>query len=686
MKNKFLFELGSEEIPAAMISSALEQMCRSCQTLLEENQVPCELFKTYSSPRRLALLLEGLPDRQPDRWKVVLGPPKSVAYDNQNEPTPAAEGFARKGGVALTELEVVETERGSYVGYRKKVQGRPVPEILLETLPRIVTSISWPKNMYWRESGFRFIRPLRWYVVLWNDKILPFEFEGVKAGHTTRGHRFLGQQEIRLSRVDDYLEKLRKNFVLADVEERRDKIVRGIEGETPDGFHILPDPELIDMVVHLNEYPSVIRGNFCSDFLKLPQEVLVTVMRHHQKYFSVVNEAGQIQPYFLTVLNTDGDPEGTIQKGHEKVLHARLEDASFFWEADRKRSLIERMEDLDQILFQEKLGTYHAKTERIRSVCCELCQDPHLDMAARLCKADLTTEMVREFTELQGVIGGLYARGEGQPEEVWKAIYEHYMPLSLEDECPSTRTGALLSIADRLDTIVGCFSINIFPTGSSDPFALRRQAQGLVKILFDHQFDYSLGQLVELAQKNFSAENPEEVSNQVLDFLQGRVRRIFQENGISYDVLNAVLAGGIEAVHDAYERGQSLSRIKGEDDFEALAIAYKRIKNILIEQSIEISAVSEDDLVEPEERDLYRAYLDIRPKVEANLGKREYTRALRQMATLRQTVDRFFDKVLVMTDEEHLRGNRLRLLHDISQLFLRVADISEIVQEGAPNK
>lgn len=686
MKNKFLFELGSEEIPAAMISSALEQMRQSCQMLLEENQIPCKTPKTYSSPRRLVLLLRGLPDRQPDRWEVVFGPPKSVAYDNQNEPTPAAEGFARKGGVALTDLEVVETERGPYVAYRKKVQGRPVPEILLEILPRMVTSISWPKNMYWRESGFRFIRPLRWYVVLWNDKILPFEFEGVKAGHATRGHRFLGQQEVQLSRVDDYLEQLRKNFVLADVQERRDKIVREIERETPDGFHILPDPELIDLVVHLNEYPSVIRGNFSSDFLKLPREVLVTVMRHHQKYFSVENEAGQIQPYFLTVLNTDGDPEGTIQKGHEKVLHARLEDASFFWETDRKRSLIERMEDLDQILFQEKLGTYRDKTGRIRSVCSELCEDPHLDMAARLCKADLTTEMVREFTELQGVIGGLYARGEGHPEEVWKAIYEHYRPLSLEDECPSTRTGALLSIADRLDTIVGCFSINIFPTGSSDPFALRRQAQGLVKILFDHEFDYSLGQLVELAQENFSAENPEEVSNQVLDFLQGRVRRIFQENGISFDVLNAVLAVGIEAVHDAYEKGQSLSRIKGENDFEALAIAYKRIKNILIEQSIEISAVSEDDLVEPEERDLYRAYLDIRPKVETNLGKREYTRALRQMATLRQTVDRFFDKVLVMTDEEHLRKNRLRLLHDISQLFLRVADISEIVQEGAPNK
>ncbi|MDA2934309.1 glycine--tRNA ligase subunit beta [Acidobacteria bacterium AH-259-D05] len=683
MKNKFLFELGLEEVPADMISPALDQMCQSCERLLSEKQISFEPIQKFASPRRLAFLLEGLPDCQPEREEVILGPSQSVAYEQENKPTKALEGFARKAGVSVADLDIVDTERGGYVGYRKKIQGKPLPEILQEILPQVLTSISWPRNMYWRENRFRFIRPLRWCLALLNNEVLPFEFEGIAAGNTTQGHRFLGQGTVQVLEVDQYLEKLRENYVLVDVQERETKITTEMEKVLPHQLHVLPDRELFEMVVHLNEYPTVICGEFNKEFLKLPREVLVTVKRHHQKYFSVVNDADEIQPYFLTVVNTNGDPNGRICKGHEKVLAARLEDSAFFWKTDRKQPLKERVEQLNHIVFQETLGTYHAKTKRLRNLCSALDNDANLDTAAWLCKTDLTTDMVREFPELQGVIGGLYAREEGYPEEVWKAISEHYKPVSLEDQPPSTRLGALLSIADKVDTIVGCFAIDIVPTGSSDPFALRRKAQGLIKVLFDYQLDLSLHELTELAQKNFPKElEGKKIDAALMNFLQRRVRHIFQEKGISYDVLNAVLAVEIRGVHDAYKRAQSLSGIKDQDDFEALAAAYKRTKNILANQSIDLAAVNENILVEPEERALFRAYSDIQPEVDSRVGEGDYGTALRQIASLRKTVDQFFDKVLVMASEENLRNNRLRLLHDISQLFLKIADISEIVQEN----
>jgi glycyl-tRNA synthetase beta chain len=406
-------------------------------------------------------------------------------------------------------------------------------------------------------------------------------------------------------------------------------------------------------------------------------------MRHHQKYFSVLDEAGELAPLFLAVLNTTGDPDGTIRSGHEKVLQARLEDASFFWKTDRKTNLQERSESLDHVLFQEKLGTYRDKTERLRRLCAELDGDAELDLAAQLCKVDLTTEMVRELPELQGVIGGLYAREEGYPETVWRAIYEHYRPISSQEPVPKTTSGTLLSIADRLDTIVGCFGIDIIPTGSSDPFALRRQAQGLVSILRAHRLDFELSRLIELAQRSFSpAKSEEETHAQVMRFLEQRVHYLLQKDGIPYDILNATFAIGIGTVSDTCDRALALREIKGEEDFEALAAAYKRTKNILAGSVAELKPVESADLVEKEERELYQAYDRLRPRIEALLAKGEYLSALREMAGLRAVVDRFFDKVLVMAQDERLRSNRLALLGEISRLFLLIADISEIVQEG----
>lgn len=680
MKNKFLFELGTEEIPADMISPALDEMRQSFEELLKEHQIQCHSMKSYCTARRLAIILEGIPEREPEREEVVLGPPKSRALDAQGHPAKAGQGFARKMGVSFQDLVIVPTERGEYLACRRWRESGLLPDILREALPQIISSISWSRNMFWRQSRFRFVRPLRWFVALWNEKTLPFEFEGVRAAQFTVGHRFLGKKKIRVASVDAYLKKLRENYVLADVEERRAKILEEIREQTPNDLEILADPDLLEVVVHLNEYPTVLRGSFDQEFLKIPQEVLVTVMRHHQKYFSVLNGNREIQPYFLTVVNTSRDAEGIVRRGHEKVLKARLEDAAFFWGADRKMTLEDRVGQLDHIVFQEKLGSYRDKTERVRALCRQLGGDQDMETAAQLSKADLSTEMVRELPELQGVMGGLYAREQGYSEPVWKAIYEHYRPVSLEDDSPSTRNGAILSISDKLDTVGGCLSVGIVPTGSSDPFALRRQAQGIVKILFDRQIDCPLPRLAEMAQQNFSSERPEqELRHEVLEFLQRRVRFLFQHKGIPYDVLNAVLAVGIEAVYPAYQKALALVNLKGEADFEAVASAYKRIKNILANQNIEASSVSESDLAEPAELRLYQAFRELETKVEADLKKSDYPRALRRIAGLRGSVDRFFDEVLVLTDDERLRRNRLRLLHDLSELFLRIADISEIV-------
>ncbi len=593
-KNKFLFELGTEEIPANMISPALDEMRQSFEELFKGHQIHCDSMKSYCTARRLAIILEGLPEREPEREEVVLGPPKSKALDAQGQPARAGQGFARKMGVSFQDLVIVPTERGEYMACRRRQKSRLLSDILREALPQIISSISWSKNMFWRQSRFRFVRPLRWYVTLWNGKTLPFEFEGVRAAQFTVGHRFLGKKKIRMASVDGYLKKLRENYVLADVEERRAKILEEIREQTPNDLHILPDPDLLEVVVHLNEYPTVLRGSFDEKFLEIPQEVLVTVMRHHQKYFSILNENREIQPYFLTVVNTSRDSEGIIRRGHEKVLKARLEDAAFFWGTDQKITLKDRVQQLDHIVFQEKLGSYRDKTERVRALCRQLGGDQDLETAAQLSKADLNTKMVRELPELQGVMGGLYAREEGYSEPVWKAIYEHYRPVSLEDDSPSTRNGALLSISDKLDTVGGCLSVGIVPTGSSDPFALRRQAQGIVKILFDCQLDYPLPRLVEMVQYDFSSERSEQdLRQEILQFLQRRVRFLLQDKGIPYDVLNAVLAVGIEAVYPAYQKAQALVNLKGEADFEAVASAYKRIKNILAHQNIEASSVAE---------------------------------------------------------------------------------------------
>ncbi len=645
----------------------------------------CEGLKAYCTPRRLAIIARGLPERCPDKEDVVSGPPKSVAFGSDGLPTRAAEGFARKQGVSVDDLNLLTTDRGEYLVLRRLVEGEPLPDILGRSIPEIIASISWPKNMYWKESRFRFIRPLRWFVCLWNDTEIGFEFEGVKSGRTTRGHRFLGEAAIPVKDVDTYLSCLEDNFVLADSADRRNRIAEGLRSAAGT-LKVREDEELLETVVYLNEYPTVLRGDFDESFLHIPEEVLVTVMRFHQKYFSLADEGGHLASSFLTVVNTDGDPDGRIKKGHEKVLQARLEDAAFFWKTDQKQPLQERVPDLEHVLFQERLGSYLEKTNRLRSICAGLGGGEDLETAAFLCKADLTTDMVREFPELQGIMGGLYACQEGYPEAVWRAVYDHYRPIALNDDLPRTQTGVLLSIADRLDTIVGCFGVDIIPSGSRDPFGLRRQAQGLVALLLSSALEMPMAELIRMAQRQFSTERPAaDVFEDVQSFLEKRVDYIFQREGLSHDVLRAVMSSGLTTVHDAFRRAEALAEIKGEPDFEALAVAFKRTKNILNKFEGEITPLEVSKLVEAEEQELHSACENLRLRVKDCVEQKDYGTALRLIAGIRTTVDRFFDKVLVMTDDAGLRNNRLALLKEISDLFLSIVDISEIVQEGDQN-
>jgi glycyl-tRNA synthetase beta chain len=678
--NKFLFELGTEEIPADLIAPALKRLQVSLEKGLEEDQLGWDAVEAYSTPRRLALVFTGLPERQPDREEWVSGPPKSVAFDEQGLLTKAAEGFAKKWGVDASTLTSIETERGEYLAVKRKLVGESTPTLLARALPAAIKSIDWPRSMYWRESRFRFIRPLRWFVVLWNDEIVPFEFEGVVSCRSTMGHRLLSAGEVSLPEVDAYVPRLMESFVVVGEQERRRRIQAGLE-EALGSYQLVKDPGLLETVVQLNEFPSVIRGDFDEKFLSIPQEVLTTVMRFHQKYFAVANDSGALVPHFLTVINTSGDSEGSIRRGHEKVLRARLEDAAFFWTNDQKRTLSERREQLAQVLFQERLGSYLEKSERLRAICRKLGGDGDLDLAAQLCKSDLTCEMVREFPELQGVMGGLYARQEGLPETVWQAIYDHYRPVTLDDSLPRSRAGVLLSIADRIDTLVGCFGVGIVPTGSSDPFGLRRLAQGMVQALLESGLEFSPKDLVSWALENFThLELSSDMQARTVDFLMQRVDFLFERQGIPSGVIKAVLAVPQLSISDALRRAEALVKIQKDPDFEALAVAFKRTRNIL--RGVESRGrVDPNLLVDGEEKALYQLVLETRPEVETYHARGDYEAALRSIARMRSAIDLFFDRVLVMADQVDLRNNRLGLLNEISELFMSVADISKITQE-----
>ncbi len=641
---KFLLEVGAEEIPDHMIEPALEFLGAECGKLLGT------AVRVDGTPRRLTVRAEGVIEREPDSEELVSGPSTSA-------PAGAVAGFAKKQGIAVEALQKTATPKGEHYSFLKQVPGRRTGDILVASLPGLILNTPFPKTMYWAGKGSaRFIRPIRWILALLGDEIIPFSIAGVNSSNMSSGHRTLGHKWFHVT-VDDYEQKLRENFVILSADERYARI-RECD------VHYKCDRPLLRTLTNITEYPTPIVGRFDEEFLSLPKEVLTTVMKYHQKYLSVESEDGQLQPQFVAVINLDADREGLIRRGNERVLRARFSDARFFWDADQKRPLAARVDDLGHVTFQAKLGSYLDKTRRMETLVTELGGDADAVRAAELSKTDLTAELVKEFTELQGVIGGLYARAQGEPEAVAQAIYEHYKPVSMDDSIPSTPAGRMVALADKLDTLRGCFGIGLIPSGSKDPFALRRAAQGVVKIIVEGGMHLELQPLLRGDAK-------------LEEFLLDRVRYYFRDvRGFKYDEVNAVLSSGWSDLADAEKRLQAIQAVRPTPDFEPLAASFKRISNIIRQAQFTGESAVNPDLIEAgPEAALFAAY----ERTRQELSGAEYETALQTIATLRPHVDLFFDKVLVNAKEERVRANRLALLRSMRQEFSTIADFSEIV-------
>jgi glycyl-tRNA synthetase beta chain len=689
----FLLEIGLEEVPARMIAGAEAELGRRVNELLKRERLLAAESKltTYSSPRRLAVLVEGVLASQADTEEQLTGPSWKVAFKD-GAPTAAAEAFARKAGVAVADLEKITNAKGEYVGASVKRQGRKTAELLAAELPKEVGGIYWAKNMYWRAGKpERFVRPVRWVVALLDAAIVPLEIAGIKAGNASRGHRVLhGEKPVVIANAANYAESLRAAKVVVDVAERRNSIRKALDAATRTvaGARWRADEPLIETVVHLTEWPTVVLGDFEPEYLALPEEVLVTVMRDHQKYFAVEGSDGKLAPHFLAVLNIQVDAEGEaiIRHGNARVLKARFKDARFFWDFDQKTPLADRVESLNNVTFQKELGSYHWKTEANLAVARTLAakvkaagvqfDEAALLKAVELAKTDLTSELVKEFTELQGVIGGLYAKAQGLGETVAQAIYTQYMPASTEDAIPKTVEGQLLGLADRIQTIAAMFGIGNAPTGSKDPFALRRAANAIVKILAESGLPLTLADVV--GSSGVDGTN----RDQVAAFLRERLSFYLKDvRGFAYDVVSAVLAAGADDVRDAIARAEALTAARESADFAAISAAFKRIKNILRQAEEKKFALGSPKAVNlaAEAQQLADAAAALVPVVAKLRQQRAYGEALAAIATLRPAVDAFFDKVMVLDNDPAIRGANLGLIDEVLRGFSGIADFSEIV-------
>ena len=709
----FLLEIGTEEIPARMIDAASRELKQRVTDLLKRERLTSGEVVAFDTPRRLSVLASGISVSQPDLTERVNGPSANIAYKD-GQPTPAAHAFAKKAGVEVSKLETVATPKGEYLAATITKKGRAAREILADLLPKEINSIYWPKNMYWRKPNEKFVRPVRWIVALLDEEIVPLEFDGIHAGNSSRGHRILNDAPVRVPRAGaEYVRVLESAKVLGR-EEREKQIRKSLDAATRTipGAHWREDKELLDTVVNLTEYPSAILGSFDIEFLALPEEVLVTVMRDHQKYFAVEDSNGKLAAHFLAVLNTDGDRDGIIRHGNERVLRARFNDARFFWQTDQKKPLRERLELLRHVTFQKDLGSYYDKTirvQRLASWLSEIVKQSGMAVrpgivhkAACLAKTDLTTELVKEFTELQGIVGGLYARVQELDEHlsddvrqgISTAIYDHYKPESMDDSVPRTVEGAVLSIADKADSIAGMFALGLIPSGSKDPFALRRQANGIVKTIAEHKLPFRLQELMTDARARYAGSPAEgkfvatvDYPNAINGFFRERLEFYLKDSrGYAYDVVNAVLAAGSGDIVDDLARAEAVTKVRSSGDFASISVAFKRMKNILRQAresgKIPSSRIEQAALIEDAERELAALIPPTAERVRTLRAERNYDQALLEIAKLRPAVDKFFDKVMVMVDDERVRANRLALLETLVKEFSTIADFSEIVTEG----
>jgi glycyl-tRNA synthetase beta chain len=696
--DNLLLEIGAEEIPAGYIRPALKALSSSLLQKLSDARIEHGNARVYGTPRRLAVNVENVARKQKSIKSEVIGPPAKVGFDENGTPTMAARKFAEKVGVPVSKLTVKETPRGSYLSAEKMERGLATQTLLKEILPEVILSIPFPKKMRWADLDIEFARPIHSILALLGRSIISFYLGNIKSGRYTYGHSFMAPGKIKLDVADDYLEKLRSSWVLADIEERRKMLERGITGVAQKlGGRILPDNELLDIVNNLVEYPVPVAGKFDETFLEVPDEVLINAMREHQKYFAVVDTDNKLMPSFIAVNNTVARDLSLAAKGHERVLRARLADARFFYQGDLEVTDDERVEKLKGVLFQAKLGTMYEKIERVAKSGEYLAslvdyrpapdtRDPDLktqvSRAARLSKADLISQVVGEFPKLQGVMGRIYAIVSGEPPMVAAAIEEHYRPVYSGAPLPKTPVGAILSISDKIDSICGCFSVGLIPTGASDPYALRRQGIGIIQILRDKGFSFSLRELIQNSVAQFGEKSdPENIDliEKVYRFLQNRIAYLLAEDGFSKDTVAAVLSVSCNNIPETWSRVGALEKLKAKPDFEPLAVAFKRVVNI-IKKADDFQAADVDQKLfqHASEPALLAAYAAAKKKVEDHLGKDLFDQALVEIASLRDAVDAFFEGVMVMTDDMAVRRNRLALLGLIATLFGGFADFSKL--------
>jgi glycyl-tRNA synthetase beta chain len=686
MSAKELFlEIGCEEIPAGFIPRAMAEMEAIITRELTAARLSYGEVRTLGTPRRLALVVKDIPAVQPDAEITATGPSVKAAYDAAGKPTKAAEGFARGQGVDLSELQTVTTEKGDYLAVTKQETGRPTHLILAEILPKLVVEIHFKKSMRWGDLDVRFARPIHWMVALFDGSVVPFSFGNIQSGAVSRGHRFMANSTFPVRDYAHYLEECERHFVIPDPERRKEIIRRETHrvAETAGG-RLLPDEGLLEEVTYLAEYPSAVAGTFPPEFLKVPREVLITSMRSHQRYFSIVDPQGKLLPGFITVNNTLTEDPSVVVKGNERVLRARLSDARFFFEEDQKVKLETRVESLKSVVYQQKLGTSYEKMERFRALGKSLADlfnpsiSSKVEQAAYLCKADLVSGMVGEFPEVQGIMGREYALLEGIPADVANAIAEHYLPNQAGGELPASDIGAIVSICDKLDTICGCFGVGLIPTGSADPYALRRSAIGIINIILDRDYRISLSDGIDKALQLLAAKLTRPaagVKADVMEFFRGRFVNL-QGDQYPTDVVEAAVSVGFSDLVEAAARIRALAEFTSHPDFEALAVAFKRIGNIIKDgMDAPVDPALFEDAAEIA---LYEAFSTVKASVETRVADGSWLDALTEIATLRGPVDSFFDRVMVMAENERVRTNRLALLTAIARIFGRIADFSKI--------
>lgn len=685
MNKKLLFEIGTEEIPARFIAKTKADMKGYLEKTLKELHIEYKSIELKCTPRRFVVIIDELAENQATVEEELKGPAKKIAFDENNNPSKALLGFLKGKDISPEEVYFKTVGKDEYAHIKLTKEGQAVKGLLKDIFEGMIKSTTFPKSMRWGGKNIRFVRPIRYFVCLMDEEVIDFEIEGIKTGNITKGHRFLGSSEIVINTPDEYEAKLKENFVILDDEQRKSLILEQCKVVADSlGGTLMMDEDLLEEVNYIVEYPTAFYGEFDESYLSLPKEAIITPMKEHQRYFPVLDADGKLLNKFITVRNGDSYAIDNVKRGNEKVLDARLSDALFFYHEDTKKPLEAYVERLDTIVFQQKLGTILDKTKRIQNLSEKIAKAlaltlPNLDRAAYLSKADLTTAMVFEFTELQGIMGRYYANLSNEPSEVAEAIYEHYLPRFAGDELPSTNEGIILALSDRLDSVAGFFAIGIQPTGSQDPYALRRQALGILNIMMEKKLDVRLFDLLDLALENFDFEDMDKqsVKSDLMSFFELRLKNLFTDMGIRYDVVDAIINIEDSNPFDLLIRAKDLDAwVKNNSVTEALQ-TFSRISNISKEAIA--GKVDEALFAHDSEAKLNTAYNSIKAEVEAMLARREYVKALELLISIKDSVDEFFDSVMIMDENIDIRANRLAMLSNIRTTMESVADLSKIV-------